>query len=124
VNIRVKPHPVFERDGTTLHCEFPVSFAQAALGAALEVPTLDGKVKYNLPAGTQTGTVFRLRGQGVPSLRSKSRGDQLVRVRVEVPAFLTAKQKELLQAFEDSLGGKEEPSKPGKKGMFNKKKQT
>jgi molecular chaperone DnaJ len=122
VSIRVKPHAFLERDGTTLHCEFPVSFTQAALGAELEVPTIDGKVKYSLPAGTQTGTVFRLRGQGVPSLRSRSRGDQLVRVRVDVPTGLTSAQKELLQAFADSLEGKKEPAKPEKKSMFGKKK--
>lgn len=74
-------------------CELPISFAQAALGCELEVPTLDGKVRYTIPEGTQTGTVFRLRGKGIPFLRSKSRGDQLVTVTVETPTKLSKEQK-------------------------------
>ena len=99
VGVTIKPHPLFQRDGTTVLYEQPVSFAQAALGAELEIPTIDGKVKYTLPAGTQSGTTFRLRGKGIPSLQGRGRGDQYVTVRVQVPASLTAEQREALRAF-------------------------
>ena len=85
ITISVRPHHILMRDGTTIHCDVPITFAQATLGAEIEVPTLDGKVKYTVPEGTQTGTVFRLRGKGVPFLNSQRRGDQLVRVVIEVP---------------------------------------
>ena len=87
--------------------DMPVSFAQAALGAEIEVPTLDGRVKYTMPAGTQTGTVFRLRGKGIPELNSKTRGDQFVTVYIEVPRNLTARQKELLKEFEGTFESSE-----------------
>ena len=76
VGVHIQPHPQFQRDGTTVLYEQPISFYQAAMGAELEIPTIDGKVKYNLPAGTQTGTTFRLRGKGIPELRGRGRGDQ------------------------------------------------
>lgn len=82
---RITPHPLFERDGANVLCQMPISFAQAACGAEIEVPTLDGKVRYNIPEGTQTGTTFRLPGQGYPYVGYKNRGDQYVTVVVETP---------------------------------------
>ena len=96
VGVRVKPSNQFRRDGTTVLYEQPVTFYQAVMGAELEIPTIDGKVKYNLPAGTQPGTTFRLRGKGIPELRGRGRGDQYVTVRVQVPSSLTGEQKEAL----------------------------
>ncbi|MBW2667362.1 MAG: molecular chaperone DnaJ, partial [Deltaproteobacteria bacterium] len=93
------PHPMFERDGPDLHCEVPVQFVQAALGAEIEVPTIEGKVKFQVPSGTQSGKVMRLRGKGVRTLRSSARGDELVHIFVETPTKLTARQRELLEAF-------------------------
>ncbi|MBR2048574.1 MAG: molecular chaperone DnaJ [Oscillospiraceae bacterium] len=105
VEINIKPHKIFERDGMNVWCEMPISFTQAALGAEIIVPTLDGKVKYNIPEGTQTGTVFRLRDKGIPDVYNRSRrGDQLVKVVVETPTKLTKEQKELLRQLDESLG--------------------
>lgn len=104
VQIRVQPHSIFERDGNTVWMEFPISFTQAALGDEIEVPTLDGKVKYKIPEGTQTGTIFRLKGKGIPYMKHGGRGDQKVRVKVEVPRKLTEKQKELLRAYAQECG--------------------
>ena len=120
VRVQVKPHPKFQREGTTVLYECPVSFYQAAMGAELEIPTIDGKVKYNLPAGTQTGTTFRLRGKGIPELRGGRRGDQYVAVRVQVPTGLNAEQKEALNAFGAAMG--EKVPEGGLKGFFDKKK--
>ena len=119
VGIQVKPHPLFKRDGTTVLYEQPVSFYQAAMGAELEIPTIDGKVKYNLPAGTQTGPTFRLRAQGIPELRGRGRGDQYVTVKVQVPTSLTAEQKEALNAFGAAMG--ETVVEGGVKGFFDKR---
>ena len=99
VVLDVQEHPIFVRDGHDLVCEVPVSFAQAALGTEMEVPTLDGSVKLKVPAGTQSGHVFRLRGRGVADLNGYGTGDELVRVVVETPRKLTAKQRELLEEF-------------------------
>lgn len=107
VDVTVRPHPVFEREGTSVHIELPVSFAQAALGAELEVPTIDGKVKYTMPEGTQTGSVYRLRGKGIPRVNSSIRGDEFVHIVVETPKNLTARQKELLREFDGTLGEKQ-----------------
>lgn len=107
VYITVKPHSLFKRKGYDIHCEIPITFGQAALGAELEVPTLDGRVKYQIPEGTQTGTVFRLRNRGIQHLRGNSRGDQYVKVIIEVPKRLNEKQKELLRQFEEMTNGKE-----------------
>ena len=107
ITVAVKAHPFFERDGASVLMELPISFAQAALGAEVEVPTLDGKVKYTIPEGTQTGTTFRLRGKGIPYLNSDRRGDQYVTVYIETPKNLTKEQKELLQRFSESFGGNE-----------------
>lgn len=106
VNINVRPHPFFERDGFDVWCDFTVTFAQAALGDTLFVPTLDGKVKYELPAGTQPGEVFRFRSRGIQQLGSRGRGDQFVRIIVDVPKGLNSKQKEMLRQFNDSLSNK------------------
>jgi len=117
VTVSVRPHHILVRDGTTIHCEVPITFTQAALGAEIEVPTLDGKVKYSIPEGTQTGTTFRLRGKGVPVLNSSRRGDQLVHVTIEVPKNLTQKQKDLLADFAKSVG---EEAFPERKSFFEK----
>ena len=105
VTVSVRPHEIFQRSNFDVMCEVPITFVQAALGAELEVPTLDGKVKYTIPEGTQTGTVFRLKGKGIPMLRRSGRGDQYVKVSVEVPTHLTQKQKDLLREFEGGLKG-------------------
>ena len=105
VEILIKRHKIFERDGADVLCERPISFAQAALGAQIEVPTLDGKVTYDIPEGTQTGTTFRLRDKGIPYVGNRTRrGDQIVTVVVETPTRLNREQKELLRQFEESLG--------------------
>ncbi len=103
LTVSVRPDPLFVRDDYDIHVDIPITFAQAALGDEIVVPTIDGKVKYTVPEGTQTGTVFRLKGKGVKRLNSSSRGDQYVRVYVEVPSKLTKKQKDALKAFEESL---------------------
>ncbi|MGD8784843.1 MAG: molecular chaperone DnaJ [Thioalkalispiraceae bacterium] len=103
VLITVRPHSIFERDGNDLFCEVPINMATAALGGELEVPTLNGRVKLKIPAETQSGKLFRLRGKGVKSVRSGGQGDLLCRVNVETPVNLTKKQKELLETFNQSL---------------------
>lgn len=103
VQIAVREHPIFERDGKHLYCEVPISFADAALGGELEVPTLDGRVKLKIPAETQTGRLFRLRGKGVKPLRGGAVGDLLCRVAVETPVKLTAEQQALFEQLRDSL---------------------
>lgn len=107
VEIHIKPHPVFQRDGDDLHCEMPISFARAALGGDIEVPTLSGKVSFTIPEGTQTGKTFRLRGKGVKGVRSGYPGDLFCHVVVETPVKLTDRQKDLLREFEQltSEGG-------------------
>lgn len=102
VNIGVRPHPIFERDGFDVFCEIPVTFTQAALGADIVVPTLDGKVKFTIHEGTQPGDEFKLKGKGIQRLRYSGRGDQYVKIQVEVPKNLNNKQKDLLKQFEDS----------------------
>ncbi|NBI10761.1 molecular chaperone DnaJ [Colidextribacter sp. OB.20] len=120
VRVQIKPDPRFRRDGTAVLYECPISFYQAAMGAQLEIPTIDGKVKYDLPAGTQTGTTFRLRGKGIPELRGGRRGDQYVTVKVQVPTSLNAEQREALNAFGAAMG--ETVQEGGLKGFFDKKK--
>ena len=107
VLVRVRPHKYFVRKGNDLYCTVPISLTQAALGAEIDVPTLEQPVKYNIPEGTQPGTVFRIRGQGIPSLRGGVKGDLYIEINVEVPKKLTDKQKELLRQFEGSLTGRE-----------------
>ncbi len=121
VEVRVKPHPYFQREGTSVLYECPVSFYQAAVGAELEIPTIDGKVKYTLPAGTQPGTTFRLRGKGIPELRGRGRGDQYVTVQVQVPASLTNQQREALQAFAEAMGEAAPAASSPVKDFFEKK---
>lgn len=105
VQVAVREHAIFQRDGSNLYCEVPISIADAALGGELEVPTLDGRVKLKIPEETQTGKLFRLRGKGVAPVRGGSVGDLLCRVVVETPVNLTRKQKDLLEAFQKSLDG-------------------
>ena len=112
VEIHIKPHPVFQRDGDDLHCEIPISFAKAALGGDVEVPTLNGKASFTIPEGTQSGKTFRLRGKGIKGVRSGYPGDLFCHVVVETPVKLTERQKELLQEFEQSMtagGSKHNP---------------
>jgi molecular chaperone DnaJ len=109
VVISVREHELFDRQGPDLHCGVPVAFAQAALGAEVDVPTLEGRVKLKVPEGTQSGKVMRLRGKGLPSVRSSTRGDQLVHIFVEVPTKLTSKQRELLEQFAESTGTETSP---------------
>lgn len=103
VEIRLKRHKIFQRDGADLSCEVPVSFATAALGGEIELPTLDGHVSLKVPAGTQSGKVFRLRGKGVTTVRDPRKGDLFARLSVETPVNLTDKQKELLRQFDESV---------------------
>ena len=100
VTVSVRPDPIFERDGYDVWCDVPVTFAQAVLGDELTVPTIDGKVKYSIPEGTQPGTTFRLRNKGINYVNGRGRGDQYVRVLVEVPKNLNAKQKDALREFD------------------------
>ncbi|RDU35430.1 molecular chaperone DnaJ [Neobacillus piezotolerans] len=104
VVFHVKPHEFFERDGDDVYCEMPLTFVQASLGDEIEVPTLHGKVKLKIPAGTQTGTKFRLRGKGIPNVRGYGTGDQHVIVRIITPTKLTDKQKQLLREFAEMSG--------------------
>ncbi|WP_020160847.1 MULTISPECIES: molecular chaperone DnaJ [Methylobacter] len=105
VQIQVKEHEIFTRDGANLYCEVPISFPTACLGGEIEVPTLDGKVMLKIPAETQTGKLFRLRGKGVKPVRGGAIGDLLCRVQIETPVHLTKEQKELVQQLGDSLSG-------------------
>ena len=100
VEIHIKPHPVFQREGDDLHCEMPISFAKAALGGDIEVPTLSGKVSFTIPEGTQSGKTFRLKGKGIKGVRSGYAGDLFCHVAVETPVKLTEKQKDMLRDFE------------------------
>ena len=120
INVIVKPHKLFKRDGYDLHLDLPISFTQAALGAEIDVPTLDGSVKYKIPEGTQTDTEFRIRGAGIQQLRSTSKGDLVIHVRVEIPKRLTEKQRELLRQFDETTTGKEYDQR---KGFFDKVKE-
>ena len=121
VAVYVRPHAYFERDGYNVWLEQHISFTQAALGDNLRIPTLDGDVKFDLPAGTQSGTVFSLRGKGIQVLNGRGRGDQLVRIIVDVPKNLTQRQKELLVELEKELGVKRgAPVGSGKEGFFDK----
>lgn len=100
VEIRIKPHTMFQREGDDLHCEIPISFARAALGGEIEVPTLNGKASFTIPEGTQTGKTFRLRNKGIKGVRSGYAGDLFCHVVVETPVTLTERQKELLREFD------------------------
>ena len=118
VQVEVREHPIFERDGRHLYCEVPLSFADAALGGELEVPTLSGRVKLKVPPETQTDKMFRLRGRGVTPVRGGSPGDLLCKVVVETPVKLNESQKKLLRQFKDSLGQGSVQHSPKESGWF------
>ena len=116
VEIHIKPHTVFQREGDDLHCEMPISFSKAALGGEIEVPTLTGKVSFTVPEGTQTGKTFRLKGKGIKNVRSGYTGDLFCHVIVETPVKLTDKQKDMLREFERLTiegGAKHSPQSKG-----------
>ena len=117
VEVSIRPHPFFERHGFDVFCEIPVTFAQAALGAEITVPTLEGKVKFNIHEGTQPGEKFKLRDKGIKRLNYSGKGDQYVIISVEIPKDLSKKQKELLRAFEDATDDKNYNKK---KSFFDK----
>ena len=117
ITVMVQPHEIFRRDGVDVFCEAPITFTQAVLGAELEIPTIDGKVKYSIPEGTQSGTTFRLKGKGIPGLNGRARGDQYVTVYIETPRNLNREQKEALRKFSDTLG---ESNYEQRKSFFGK----
>ncbi|MBB67769.1 molecular chaperone DnaJ [Alteromonas sp. KS69] len=119
VQVHVRDHKIFQRDGNNLYCEVPLSFTTAALGGELEVPTLDGKVKLKISPETQTGRMFRLRGKGVKSVRSGAVGDLMCKVVVETPVSLSSRQKELLQELEESMGKASSKHSPKAQGFFD-----
>ncbi|MBR2338645.1 MAG: molecular chaperone DnaJ, partial [Clostridia bacterium] len=117
VQVSVRPHPIFERDGYNLLCELPLTFAQLALGAQIQIPTLTGKEDYTIKEGTQPGDIIRIKGRGIPYVNGRGKGDLIVRITVEVPSNLTNKQKDLLRQFEDSMG---ERNYEKRKSFFDK----
>jgi molecular chaperone DnaJ len=121
--VALRPHPIFHRDGANIICRVPLRMAQAALGGEVEVPVIDGsKARVKIPAGTQTGEQFRLRGKGFSVLRSSQRGDMYIQVAVETPQHLTRRQKELLEEFEaESLNNAK--GNPDSEGFFTKVKE-
>lgn len=122
ITVYIKEHSIFERRGNDVYCEIPITFVQAALGADLVVPTLDGNVQYTIKEGTQTGTVFRLKGKGIPNVRNpKIRGDQYIQVKVDVPTKLNEKQKKMLQEFANISG---DEFYQQRKGFFEKVKEA
>lgn len=119
VQVSVKEHPIFVRDGSNLFCDVPISIVDAALGGELEVPTLDGRVKLKIPPETQSGKLFRLRGKGVTPVRGGAPGDLMCRVQVETPVNLTRKQKDILQEFQASLDGNSKQHAPKRQSWFD-----
>ena len=112
VDVYIRQHPIFEREGVHVYCEVPITFSQAALGAEIEVPTLDGKVKFDIPEGTQTGKMFSLTGRGIPAVNNpKRRGDHRFTVVVETPTKLTKEQKELLRQLDETMDKKSNPKR-------------
>ena len=121
INISVRPHTVFERDGDHLICEIPITFVEAALGGEIDVPTLEGNEKYRISEGTQTGSVFTLKNRGVQNIKNaKNRGDLYFRVIIEVPTGLSEKQKNILRDFSESCGSKNHAKKEGFFKKFRK----
>jgi molecular chaperone DnaJ len=120
INIRVAPHKIFKRNGNDIHIETHISFGYSALGIEIKVPTVDGDVKYKVPAGTQPGTVFRLKGKGIPRVNGHGRGDQYVKVIVDVPKSLNDKQKEALKLFMQASGESIEGLEDNKKSFVDK----
>lgn len=125
VQVHVREHPIFKRDGNNLYCEVPLSFTHAALGGDIEVPTLEGKVKLKVPTETQTGKLFRLRGKGVKSVRTGAVGDLICKVVIETPVNLSETQRDLLRQLDESMGRGDEAAKyrPKEKGFFDGVKQ-
>jgi len=119
VDISVTPHEIFTREGQNLSCDVPISFAVAVLGGTVEVPTLDGNVVLKVPPETQSGSLFRLRGKGVRSVRDSGIGDLFCRVQVETPVKLTAEQKERLRAFDESIQGEDARHSPRARSWFD-----
>ena len=119
VQVHIKEHPIFVRDGNNLYCEVPISFANAALGGEIEVPTLDGRVVLKVPAETQTGRMFRLRGKGVKSVRSHAVGALVCKVIIETPVNLTERQKELLRELDETCAASAKRHKPKAEGFFD-----
>ncbi|MBI4566692.1 MAG: molecular chaperone DnaJ [Planctomycetes bacterium] len=115
VDVYVREHPFFKRRDADLHCEIPLSFAAAAMGGEIEVPTLEGRAQLRIPRGTPSGQIFRLKGQGVPRIEGRGRGDLFVQVTIHVPTKLTRRQEEILEEF-----GRLEREQQGKKGFFEK----
>lgn len=111
VAVSVRPHKLFERDGNDIHYEMPVTFTEAALGAKLTVPTLEGESEFSIPEGTQSGSVFSLRGKGIPDVNGRGRGDMYITVTVEVPKSLSQKQKEAVKAFGESTSSRNYPKR-------------
>lgn len=122
VVVQIQPHEFFQREGNHIFCEMPLTFAQAALGDEVEVPTVHGKVKLKIPAGTQNGKIFRLKEKGAPSVRGHGHGDQHVKIRVVTPTNLTDRQKELLREFHDISGN--EPTEEQSDGIFSRMKRA
>ena len=120
VEIHIRKHAVFERDHDDLHCEMPISITTAALGGEIEIPTLEGMARLKIPAETQSGKVFRLRGKGIKNVRSHVHGDLMCHVVVETPVSLTERQKELLREFEESASGNADRHNPKAKGWMDK----
>ncbi len=106
IQVSVRPHPIFERDGNDIYCEVPITFAEAALGATIKIPTLEGQMDYDIPEGTQTGSVFTIKQKGINAVNSRTRGNLYVKVVVETPKSLTDEQKKILRQFADSCGEK------------------
>jgi molecular chaperone DnaJ len=119
VEIRVSPHKIFYRSGADLSCEVPISFGTAALGGDIELPTLDGHVSLKIPAGTQSGKKFRLRGKGVTTVRDRRQGDLFARVAVETPINLTAEQESFLRSFDDSISADADKHSPRAGGWLD-----
>ena len=117
VQISVRPHPLFERRGNDIWCELPLTFTQVALGAEVSVPTPDGKMDYTIKEGTQPGDTIRIKGKGFPFINGRGRGDEILRVTVEVPRNLSAEQKRILGNFEASTG---DHNYQKRKGFFDK----
>ena len=119
VQVSVKPHAIFERQESDLHCEVPISFMTAALGGTIEVPTLEGRVSLKIPAETQTGKSFRLRGKGVKSVRGHGTGDLLCKVVLETPVHLSREQKELITQLQDSIESAKDKHSPRSNSWFD-----
>ncbi|WP_455380172.1 DnaJ C-terminal domain-containing protein, partial [Acidihalobacter prosperus] len=126
VQIRVKEHKIFKREGENLYCEVPIDFGTAAMGGEVEVPTLGGRAKLKIPAETQTNRMFRIRGKGIKPVRGGPQGDLICRVVVETPVNLTKTQRDLLQQFQETLKGREQKHSPqthswvdGVRGFFD-----